>query len=149
MPCLSPGGSYTSVDECQIEFSRVPKVLVLEERTTSVSVWNLQILRRSDSEIVECISHCLGPPVSHACNKHDSRLTLDANEEAPLTIQCLLQKVREVSAELSRTMWFKVSAMLWMSHLHHVARAARKVEIDVPMSQMVQADTSTVLEWLN
>ena len=31
-------GSYLSVDECQTEFSRVPKVHVLEELTTSVRV---------------------------------------------------------------------------------------------------------------
>ena len=40
---------------------------------------------------------------------------------------------RKITAELCWTMRFVLSAKLCISHLHHVARAASKVKVDMPV----------------
>ena len=49
-----------------------------------------------------------------------------------------MQRFGEVSAELSRTVRLELLAMSCVSHLHHIAPAARRVDIDVSMSQVIE-----------
>ena len=111
-------------------------------------MWNVQILRKSILKSLNA-SLTVSDLVFHARDELHSRVSLDTDKEVCLTVQCLRQSRREVSAELSWTVWLELASVLRVSHLHHVARATRRTEIDVAVSQVIQAAAVTDREWLD